>query len=136
MPSFIILGYFREDAFLTPHPWAALKRAILNKVKDIHRNAFPLPLGKILIQDQNLTLHKKWIFPLRIFSVNVTQSAIFLQIWSHLLKKSLTEKFIFCAVSNQSLSQPKAWTSTQRCYYLNMRTRLSAFPVLCQILIK
>ena len=33
-------------------------------------------------------LHKNWSFPLRILSVNV----------SHLLKKSLTENFIFCAV--------------------------------------
>ena len=31
-----------------------------------------------------VALHKKWIFPLRI--------------WSHLLKKSLMENFIFCAV--------------------------------------
>ena len=43
-------------------------------------------------------LHKKWSYPLRISSVNVTKSAS-LQIWSHLLKKSLMENFIFCAVS-------------------------------------
>ena len=40
-------------------------------------------------------LHKKWSFPLRISSVNVTK---FLRIWSNLLKKSLRENFIFCAV--------------------------------------
>ena len=40
--------------------------------------------------------HKRWSFPLRISSVNVTKSA--LRIWSHLLKKSLMENFIFCAV--------------------------------------
>ena len=41
------------------------------------------------------TLHKKWSFPLRISSVNVTKSA---GNWSHLLKKPLMENFIFCAV--------------------------------------
>ena len=41
------------------------------------------------------TQHKKWSFPLRISSVN-------LQIWSHLLKKSLMENFIFCVVSHNS----------------------------------
>ena len=34
---------------------------------------------------------KKWSFPLKISSVNVTK-------WSHLLKKPLMENFIFCAV--------------------------------------
>ena len=43
--------------------------------------------------------HKKWNFPLSISSVNVTKSAGNL-IWSHLLKKSLRENFIFCAVSD------------------------------------
>ena len=38
------------------------------------------------------TLHKKWSFPLRISSVNVTKSQ------SHLLKKSVMENLIFCAV--------------------------------------
>ena len=42
-------------------------------------------------------LHKKWSFLLSISSVNVTKSAV-LRIWSHLLKKSLVEIFIFCAV--------------------------------------
>ena len=44
-----------------------------------------------------ITLHEKWSFQLRISSVNMTKSAK-LRIWSHLLKKSLIEKFIFCAV--------------------------------------
>ena len=38
------------------------------------------------------SLHKKWSFPWRIFSVNVTRSA---GNWSHLLKKSVMENFIF-----------------------------------------
>ena len=44
------------------------------------------------------TPHKKWNFPLKTSSVNVTKSAVScgLRIWSHLLKKSLIENFIFC----------------------------------------
>ena len=41
---------------------------------------------------------KKWSFPLGISSVNASKSAVFLRIWSHLLRKSLIENFIFCAV--------------------------------------
>ena len=43
---------------------------------------------------------QKISFPLRISSVNATKSAVSrkLQIWSHLLKKSLMESFTFCAV--------------------------------------
>ena len=46
------------------------------------------------------TVRKKLSFPLRIYSVNVTKSAVFsfLRIWSHFLKKSLMENFIFCVV--------------------------------------
>ena len=43
-------------------------------------------------------LHKKWSLPLKISSVNLTKFAVFLQICSHLLKKSLMENFISCAV--------------------------------------
>ena len=52
-----------------------------------------------------LTLHKKWSLPLRIFSVNVTKSAG-LRIWSHLLKKSLIENFIFLCSANFKLHAP------------------------------
>ena len=48
-----------------------------------------------------LSLHKISIFPLRISSVNVTKPAgnrRKLRIWSHLVKKSLMENFIFFAV--------------------------------------
>ena len=62
-------------------------------------------------QEVVLALHKKWSFPLRISSVNVTKSAetadlvtfTKLRIWSHLLKKSLIENFIFCAVICSSI---------------------------------
>ena len=43
------------------------------------------------------TLRWKWSFPLRISSVK--QICKKLWIWSHILKKSLMENFIFCAVS-------------------------------------
>ena len=43
---------------------------------------------------------KKWSFPLRISSVNVTKYAVFcsLRIWSQLLKKFLMGNFTFCVV--------------------------------------
>ena len=43
------------------------------------------------------TNEQKVKFPLRISSVNVTKSAVFFWIWSH-LQKSLMENFILCAV--------------------------------------
>ena len=46
---------------------------------------------------QQITQHKKWSFLLRTSSV-CDQICSFFQIWSHLLKKSLIENFIFCAV--------------------------------------
>ena len=44
------------------------------------------------------SLHKKWSFPLRISSGKYDQIRSFLQIWSHLLKKSLMENLFFCAM--------------------------------------
>ena len=43
-------------------------------------------------------LYKNWSFPLRISLVNVARSALFFQIWSYLIKKSLMESFIFCTL--------------------------------------
>ena len=37
-------------------------------------------------------------FPIKDFFSNCDQIRSFLRIWSHLLKKSLMENFIFCAV--------------------------------------
>ena len=46
-----------------------------------------------------MSLHKKWSFPLRISSVNVTKSAVSCGFGrTHLLKKSLMENFNFCTV--------------------------------------
>ena len=50
------------------------------------------------LKSTKIPLHKKWLFPLRISSVNVYQSRSFLQMESHLLKKSLMKNFTFCAV--------------------------------------
>ena len=41
---------------------------------------------------------QKMNFSIKFSSVNVTKSAGFLQIWSHLLKKSSMKNFIFCTV--------------------------------------
>ena len=45
------------------------------------------------------TMHKKLSFPSKIPSENVT-----LRIWSHLLRKSLMENFIFCVVKDLNKS--------------------------------
>ena len=45
-----------------------------------------------------VSLHKKWSFPLKDFFSKCDQIRSFLGIWSHLLKKSLMENFIFCGV--------------------------------------
>ena len=44
------------------------------------------------------TLHKKMKFSIKDFFSKCDQIRSFLRIWSHLLKKSLMENFIFCAV--------------------------------------
>ena len=51
-----------------------------------------------LMRLRNPSLHKKWSFPLRTPSVNVTKIGSFLRIWAHLLQKSLIENFNFSAV--------------------------------------
>ena len=51
-----------------------------------------------------ITLHKKWSFPLRISTVNVTNPQFPADIWSHLLKKFLKENLIFCAVSVHAMT--------------------------------
>ena len=44
------------------------------------------------------TSQKKWSFSIKDFFSKCDQSRSFLRIWSHLLKKSLIENFIFCTV--------------------------------------
>ena len=47
---------------------------------------------------------KKWIFSTKNFFVKSDQIRSFLWIWSHLLKKSLMEKFIFCPVNQKTFT--------------------------------
>ena len=61
----------------------------------------PYPFSRRIMKDAKMkhTVYtvQETNFPLRISSVYVTKST-WMQIWSHLLKKSLMENFIFCAV--------------------------------------
>ena len=41
--------------------------------------------------------YKNWTLLLKIYSVNVTKIFSFVRIWSHLMKKTLMENFLFCA---------------------------------------
>ena len=56
-------------------------------------NQFFILTSSFSEQKSVVSLHKKWSFPLRISSVNVTK-----RIWSHLLNKYLMKNVIFCAV--------------------------------------
>ena len=48
--------------------------------------------------DKEITLHKEMKFSIKDFYSKYDQIRRKLRIWSHLLKKSLMEYFIFCAV--------------------------------------
>ena len=48
-------------------------------------------------------LHSKWSFLLRVSTVNMIKSAVSMRIWLHLLKKSLMQNFILCAVNVEQL---------------------------------
>ena len=50
----------------------------------------------------NVVTAQKMTFSIKHVLSKCDQIRSFLQIWSHLLKKSLTENFIFCAVRNVS----------------------------------
>ena len=78
----------------------------------------------VFVADTEITLHKKWSFPLRISSV-CDQIRSFLRIWSHLLKKSLMEYFIFVQYRAMQ-SQRSSWT--MHSISLNLQTTTS-----CQI---
>ena len=65
---------------------------------------------------------QKMKFPLRISSVNVAKSAV--PIWSHLLKKSLMENFIFCAVTANTMLA--AWLIASSAYRVCLREILDS----------
>ena len=68
------------------------------------------------------TLHKKWSFALKISSVNVTKSAGNGG-FSHLLKKSLMENFIFCTVKIAQKQIWKIWSPIQFCFIFLLRSK-------------
>ena len=51
------------------------------------------------VLNSNIRLHKKMKFSIRNFLSKCHQKHRKLRIWSHLLKKSVIENFVFCAVS-------------------------------------
>ena len=53
------------------------------------------------------SLHKKMKFSMKDFFSKCDQIRRKLRIWSHLLKKSLKENFIFCAVNIQTQNMSK-----------------------------
>ena len=63
------------------------------------------------------SLHKKWSFPLKNFFSKCDQIHSFLWIWSQLLKKSLMENFIFCAVDVWQAPKytPTTWKFLVKC---------------------
>ena len=76
-----------------------------NPVRSLICLEFAISANEPLTIWLNCALDKKWSFPLRISSVNVTN---FLRIWSHLLTKSLMENFNFSEVMRcgQAYSEP------------------------------
>ena len=65
---------------------------------DLSKDFCFIPLDLIIVKLKAYAPHKKWSFPLRISSVNVTKSAIFMQVCAHLLNTSIMENSILCAV--------------------------------------
>ena len=51
-----------------------------------------------MLMEVKVSLHKKIKFSIKDFFIKCDQIRSFLQIWSHLLKKSFMEDFVFCAV--------------------------------------
>ena len=65
-------------------------------------------------------LHRRWSFLLRISSVFPRIKDFLLPIWSHLLKKSSMENFIFCAVvCNTTLHKLTSWNLLHSIYSNN-----------------
>ena len=83
-------------------------------IMDVFKGQMTDPVLKILSDNNNLLqnvsgsftylfqpqwTHTKKKFSIKDFSSKCDKFRSFLQIWSHLLKKSLMENFIFCEVS-------------------------------------
>ena len=81
---------------------------------DKRKNAFNYSFSKVFVYcvpclwEINPTSDctaQKMKFSIKDFFIKCDQIRSFLRIWSHLLKKSLTENFIFCAALVQKISQ-------------------------------
>ena len=80
--------------------WFASKKLLENHIQYISEslNYYSSKYEELYLFG-TFTLHKKWSFPLRISSVSKChQICSLLRIWSHLLKKTLMENFVFYAV--------------------------------------
>ena len=91
----------REDVLLMKDNRLCLKFSF--EKSNLYVKNFVLKI--CLMSCSGQALHKKWSFPLRKSSVNVVRGK--LRVWSYLLKKSLLENFIFCAVWYHSISRMK-----------------------------
>ena len=74
------------------------------------------------------TLHKKIKFSIKDFFSKCDQIRRNLRIWSHLLKKSIMENFIFCAVTQASLHRPNKKMAIWIC---SISVRNIKFAALC-----
>ena len=109
-------GFFKSFVILRHHIWTEL--VCLHKMKYFCPNFG----AKLDIFDSQNTLWRftaqKMRFSIKDFFSKCDQICSFLRIWSHLLKKSLMENFIFCAVSflwfcsNSTLSAPNYFSSS------------------------
>ena len=95
-----------------------INHSILSFVLTIKRNSqkvrvFPLKVN--LVIRLIIIIHsvqKKMKFPVKDIFSKCDQMPSFLRIWSHLLKKSLMENYIFCAVSVSSAEAECSWVGT------------------------
>ena len=65
-----------------------------------------LLLQAIMVLEKITATTQKMKFSIKDFFSKCDQIRSFLWIWSHLLKKSLTENFILCAVCKESFENP------------------------------
>ena len=74
------------------------KELITHGNNEVEKHNFNQRKSPIFIDNVNINTAQKLKFSIKDFFCNCDQIYSFLQIWSHLLKKSLMENFIFCAV--------------------------------------
>ena len=92
--------------------WIVLYR----EVSYMHLKMLEVSWLKVILTAQKLT------FFIKSFFSKFDQIRSFLWIWSHLLKKSLMENFIFCAVPFLFLSNSDLIESTEKCLTIKLNT--------------